>query len=138
MKDFLSDREHSALPKGHGISFSLILDTGDIMTCTKRLWMPNGKCIILTTNTTTCKDRQGRVLSPRKEHDLKKLTNLHLDNTIGPPGAWGRGNEAFQLSFPVAATAPVLCCSCPVLPMLSSSLKDRAKLTKERNVLPQF
>jgi hypothetical protein len=91
------------------------------------------KCIVLTTNTTTCKD-DFKV----QEHDMKKLTNLHLDNTIGPPGAWGRGNEAFQLSFPVAATAPVLCCSCPVLPMLSSSLKDRAKLTKERNVLPQF
>jgi hypothetical protein len=37
MKDFLSDREHSALPKGHGIAFSLILDTRDIMTCKKNM-----------------------------------------------------------------------------------------------------
>jgi hypothetical protein len=67
---------------------------------------------------------------PRTQSD-KAYEICRLDNTVGPPV---RGNETFQLSFPVAATAPALCCcSCPVLPMLSSSLKDRAKLTKGRN-----
>ncbi len=93
MKDFLSDRKHSALPKGHGISFSLILDTWDIMTCTKRWWVPNWKCIILTTNTTTCKDRQWRELSPRTWHEKAYKSSSRQYQRLPCERKWGISAE---------------------------------------------